>query len=305
MEISLEDRETLSRMLEVESRMDEPHLRIGWSWQDVATWPATINSLIVKKLVSVALSTNSGTGYRVTEEGKLAAVAEIHPVQTEPELIDDFNLFSGIVGYDNIKELMKTSLALDKPVHILLYGPPAIAKSMFLWEIERVYGNQCLPFIGSATSHAGMWDMLIERHPRIILIDELEKMNITDTAGLLSLMEYGRVIRAKVGRSMDVKSTAWVFATANRITSIPPELLSRFAKQELKEYSDQEFIIVVKNVLQKNEELDEDSAAMVAEKLVGRTHDIRDAVRVARMSKKTGVIRAIELLNLTKTMAIA
>jgi Holliday junction DNA helicase RuvB len=296
MDISLEEREILSRMEEVEKSMDEPHLNIGWSWQDVATWPAIINKLIVKRLVRVAISTNSGTGYRVTEEGKLAAIAEIHPVQTEPERIDDTTLFSGIVGYDNIKELMKTSLALDKPVHILLYGPPAIAKSMFLWEIERVYGSQCLPFIGSATSHAGMWDMLIERRPRILLIDELEKMNLTDTAGLLSLMEYGRIIRAKVGRSIDEKITVWVFATANRITSIPPELLSRFAKQELAEYSDQEFIIVVKNILQRNEELDEDSAALVAEKLVGRTHDIRDAVRVARMSKRIGVPRAIELL---------
>jgi len=95
---------------------------------------------------------------------------------------------------------------------------------------------------------------------------------------------------------MDVKITAWVFATANCITSIPPELLSRFAKQELKEYSDQELIIVVKNVLQKNEELDDNSAALIAEKLVGKTHDIRDAVRVARVSKKVSVPHAIELL---------
>ncbi len=138
--------------------------------------------------------------------------------------------------------------------------------------------------------------MLIERRPRILLIDELEKMNLTDTAGLLSLMEYGRIIRAKVGRSMDEKITVWVFATANRIDSLPPELLSRFAKQGLTEYSDQEFIFVVKNILQRNEELDEDSAALVAEKLVGKTHDIRDAVRVARLSKKVGVPRAIELL---------
>jgi Holliday junction DNA helicase RuvB len=296
MDITPEDRENLLRMIEIENQMDEPHLKLGWSWQGVATWPATINSLIVKKLVRVAISTNSGTGYRVTEEGKLAAVAEIHPVQTEPEYIDDANLFSSIVGYGNIKELMKTSLALDKPIHILLYGPPAIAKSMFLWEIERVYGSQCLPFIGSATSHAGMWDMLLERRPRILLIDELEKMNLTDTAGLLSLMEYGRLIRSKVGRSMDEKITVWVFATANRINKIPPELLSRFARQALAEYSDEEFIIVVKNILQKNEELDEDSATLVAEKLIRKTHDIRDAVRVARMSKKVGVPRAIELL---------
>jgi Holliday junction DNA helicase RuvB len=167
---------------------------------------------------------------------------------------------------------------------------------MFLWEIERVYGSQCLPFIGSATSHAGMWDMLIERRPRILLIDELEKMNLTDTAGLLSLMEYGRIIRAKVGRSMDEKITVWVFATANRITSIPPELLSRFAKQKLTEYSDIDFVNVVKDVLQRNEDIDVYSSALIAEQLVGQTHDIRDAVRVARISKKVSVPHAIELL---------
>jgi Holliday junction DNA helicase RuvB len=291
-----EEREMVGRMLQVESAMDEANLKLGWSWQQVGIWPAKINKLIVQKIVRLGYSSNSCTQYRVTEEAKLAFEAYQEPVPVEPEIIDTSKLFETIVGYDNIKELMKTSLALDKPVHILLYGPPAIAKSMFLWEIEKVYGSQCLPFIGSATSHAGMWDMLIERRPCILLIDELEKMNLTDTAGLLSLMEYGRIIRAKVGRSMDERLTVWVFATANRITSIPPELLSRFAKQKLTEYSDIDFVNVVNDVLQRNEDIDVHSSAFIAEQLVGQTHDIRDAVRVARVSKKVSVPRAIELL---------
>jgi hypothetical protein len=35
---------------------------------------------------------------------------------------------------------------------------------------------------------------------------------------------------------------------------------------------------------------------MIAEQLIGKTHDIRDAIRVARIGKKTGIKRAIELL---------
>ncbi len=121
-------------------------------------------------------------------------------------------------------------------------------------------------------------------------------MNITDMAGLLSLMEYGRLIRAKTNRTLDEKMTVWVFATANRIHNIPKELLSRFAKQHLTDYTDLQFVQVVKSVLMQNEEMSADDSAIVAERIVGKTNDIRDAVRVARMAKMIGVNRAIELL---------
>ncbi len=230
MSVSFEEREQLRQMLEFEKTMNEFSLKTGWMWGDVQIATREINKLLLKHLVRVALATNSGTGYRVTEEGRLAAEENEQPETDEPIVVDDSKMFCTIVGHEDVKELLKVSLTLDKPVHVLLYGPPAIAKSMFLWEIEKVYGSQCLPFIGSATSHAGMWDMLAERHPRIILIDELEKMNITDMAGLLSLMENGRLIRAKTNRTLDEKMTVWVFATANRIHNIPKELLSRWLR---------------------------------------------------------------------------
>jgi DNA polymerase III delta prime subunit len=109
-------------------------------------------------------------------------------------------------------------------------------------------------------------------------------------------MQYGRLIRAKVGRRMDIQIDCWVFATANRIDSFTPELLSRFAKFPLKPYTDQEFIQVVKTVLVNTEGTNEEDASMIAEMLIDKTNDIRDAIRVARTSKKVGIKRAIELL---------
>ena len=148
-----------------------------------------------------------------------------------------------------------------------------------------------------------MWDLVAERKPRLILIDELEKMKMVDMTALLSLMEYGRLIRAKVGREMDLQLTCWVFATANRINTIPPELLSRFAKQRLREYTAQEYREVVKVVLERDEGCTREEAALIGEQLIGKTQDIRDAIRVARLARQRGVPRAIELTLGQETVA--
>ena len=153
-----------------------------------------------------------------------------------------------------------------------------------------------MPLLGSATSHAGLWDLISERKPRIILVDEIEKMSLADMAGLLSVMQTGRIIRAKVGRKLDEKIIAWVIGAANRTHKMPPELLSRFAICQLSEYVSSEYQQVVKNVLVTHEDTDANDAAEIALRLLGKTHDVRDAVRVARLAKRVGVKRAVELL---------
>jgi predicted ATPase with chaperone activity len=44
----------------------------------------------------------------------------------------DNGLFQDIVGYDHIKRLFRMALESDSTTHILLTGPPASAKTMFL-----------------------------------------------------------------------------------------------------------------------------------------------------------------------------
>ncbi len=304
MEIDKNELALLKRIADHESAMEEYQHSIGWRWQEVGMYPATINKLLVKGYVKLGFKSRSSTNYLLTILGKtlVEAIPEGFEVVsgdvelTEEAPIDFSDMFSDIVGYDDVKELLRESLQLDKPIHVLLYGPPSLAKSMFLWDIERALGHLTVPLIGSATSHAGMWDVIAERRPKVILIDELEKMNLADTAGLLSLMEKGRIIRTKVGRKIDEQLTCWVIGTANRIGKLPTELLSRFAKFQLAEYNSTEFVQVVESVLVRHEGTDSESAHEIAMRLVGATHDVRDAVRVARLAGRTGVKRAIELL---------
>lgn len=294
--------ELLQRCLEFEESMDPDNFTLGWRWFEVNAYTASITKLVVKQLARVSFKSNAETRYRLTGAGiVIAEGGALPPEEAESEAIPEVSIdlaemFDDITGYDDIKELIHESLQLVKPIHVLLVGPPSLAKSMFLWDVERAYGDLSLPLIGSATSHAGLWDMIAEKRPKILLVDEIEKMGLPDQAALLALMEQGRIIRAKVGRRLDERVTIWVIGAANRTTKMPAELLSRFAIHTLTEYSAVEFRQVVTSVLEKREDTDHDTAAEIATRLVGKTHDVRDAVRVARLAKRTGVKRAVELL---------
>lgn len=300
MEITQEDIDLLEKIADYENHMSEGEKKLGWTWLNVGVFSSTIHKLLVKDLVTLTFKSRSSTNFMLTDLGRSAISTGVQreaPVEEQPPpVLDVSQMFSDVTGYDDIKELFRESLQLEKVIHVLLYGPPSLAKSMFLWDIETAFGEVALPLLGSATSHAGLWDLVAERRPKVILVDEIEKMTLTDMAGLLSLMQTGRIIRAKVGRKLDEQLNVRVIAAANRISKLPPELLSRFAKYELEEYTATEYTKVVQSVLISHEDTSEEDAHEIAMRLVGRTHDVRDAVRVARLAKRTGVKRAVELL---------
>jgi Holliday junction DNA helicase RuvB len=148
-----------------------------------------------------------------------AAVETDSQVSSEPIPAD--GLFGDIIGHEDVKELLVACLLAEKPVHVLLAGPPALAKTLFLWDIEQAAGERAIWLVGSATSKAGLWDLVAERQPQIILIDELDKMNAADTAALLSMMEGGRLVRAKKGRELDLLNPLWVIAAVTAYTCSP------------------------------------------------------------------------------------
>jgi Holliday junction DNA helicase RuvB len=143
-----------------------------------------------------------------------------------------------------------------------------------------------------------LWDLVAERHPQVILIDELDKMNAADTAALLSMMEGGRLVRAKKGRELDLSNPLRVVAASNRLHILSPELRSRFAIRKLATYSRSDYLTVVRGVLVSRESLNEDLADEIAQKLDGLSQDVRDAVRVARLAPRLGVDKAIKLLGI-------
>ena len=95
-------------------------------------------------------------------------------------------LFDPVTGFDDIKEIFQLSMNAEKPVHILLVGPRASAKSLVmncLTKLERRYYT-----VGSSSTKSGIFDYLFEHRPRYFIIDEIEKMSKRDQTGLLILM---------------------------------------------------------------------------------------------------------------------
>ena len=295
------DIELLGEIAKFEASVDmEKEYRIGWSWRHVRIWPATLSRLFKDGYLENVFRSNSFTGYRLTELGKKLAEGakeEVLNATTPDEILGlSENLFEDIIGHDEVKELLRASLMAEKPVHVLLTGPPALAKTLFLWDIEQAGGEKAIWLVGSATSKAGLWDLIAERHPQILLIDELDKMNAADTAALLTMMEGGRLVRAKKGRELDLHNPLWVIAASNRMDILSPELRSRFAIRRLNPYDRAEFLTVVKGVLVRRENLSPELADEIAQNLDGRSQDVRDAIRVARLAPQLGVAKAIRLL---------
>jgi Holliday junction DNA helicase RuvB len=293
------DIELLNEIAKFENSHDmEKEFKIGWSWRHVRIWPATLSRLFKDGYLENVFRSNSYTGYRLTELGKklvTGAMSE-EPAQTTNEPIQADGLFADIIGHDEVKELLLACLQAEKPVHVLLAGPPALAKSLFLWDIERAAGEKAIWLVGSATSKAGLWDIVAERHPQIILIDELDKMNAADTAALLSMMEGGRLVRAKRGRELNLSNQLRVVAASNRLNILSPELKSRFAIRKLTAYNRADYLTVVRGVLARREGLTLELADEVAQRLDGISQDVRDAIRVARLTPQLGVDKAIKLL---------
>jgi Holliday junction DNA helicase RuvB len=217
-------------------------------------------------------------------------------VSNDTQLVLPDDLFEDIIGHDEIKELLRACLTAEKPVHVLLVGPPALAKTLFLWDVERAAGEKAIWLVGSATSKSGLWDKIAERRSQVILIDELHTMTAADTAGLLSIMEGGRLVRTKVGRELEFTIPVRVVAACNRLYGLSPELLSRFVVRKIQAYDRNDYLTVVKGVLGRREGVSIEIADEIARRLAGASQDVRQAVNVARLTPQLGVERAVKLI---------
>ncbi|MFC2016458.1 AAA family ATPase [Chloroflexota bacterium] len=283
-----------------ESHDMEREFKIGWSWRHLRIWPATLSRLFKDGYLDNVFRSNSYTGYRLSELGKAIVNSKQQEDAAEPDTPQPLeiaeSIFSDIVGHEDVKELLTACLLAERPVHVLLTGPPALAKSLFLWDIERAAGENAIWLVGSGTSKAGLWDKVAEWQPQILLIDELDKMDAADTAALLSLMEGGRLVRAKRGRELNLRNQLRVVAASNRLDKLSPELKSRFAIRKLTAYNRSDYLTVVKGVLVTRENLDEEQAEEVARSLDGLSQDVRQAVMVARLAPRLGIKRAVKLI---------
>jgi DNA replicative helicase MCM subunit Mcm2 (Cdc46/Mcm family) len=219
---------------------------------------------------------------RLNEYDTATSVATIPEEEKVAKIPDDF--WATVEGYEDIKEVFLASLRADSPVHILLVGDPATGKSVMLMEVERLAGSVFVT-AGTAT-HVGLRDILIDRKPRYLIIDELDKIrDPKDLSVLLTLMETGRVIVAKHKELREEHLKTWVFAACNSTRNLPPELLDRFLVFHLRPYDKETLKQVIVKALMMREGVAKDLAEHIADKVAGSYGSVRDAVKLARLAK--------------------
>jgi MoxR-like ATPase len=207
--------------------------------------------------------------------------------QKTVDLPPEERFFSEIVGYSSIKKLLMRSLISKEPVNVLLSGPSASSKTIFL--LAMMKGLNDAYFIdGTGSSGVGLVDYLFD-HPctKYLLIDEIDKMKKSDQAALLNVMETGILSSIKVRKTRERKMRLWVFATSNNLEKISEPLKSRFLVFYLKEYTYDEFMEIAIKLLYDRYNINTDTASKIAERVWNEigSKDIRDVLKIGKLVK--------------------
>jgi Holliday junction DNA helicase RuvB len=198
--------------------------------------------------------------------------------------------FDDILGYDDLKELLTKCLTIKDSCNVLLSGPPASSKTIFLLSVQKEVSNAC--FIdGANASGPGLIDYLFE-HPEthVICIDELDKLKKGDQTTLLNLLETGTLSTTKVRKTRSIRMEGVkVFATSNDVDRLIGPLRSRFLELELPEYTWDNFLQVTQKLLQNRHGLDETTSGKIAQVVWSqlKTRDIRDVLAIAKLTKSS------------------
>jgi MoxR-like ATPase len=195
-------------------------------------------------------------------------------------------IFQDIEGYNDVKKLMMRCIVSSEPTHVILDGPPASGKTVFLLSMQKELDNACFVDCTNTTG-PGMVDYLFSHGVKYLLLDEVEKMSRRDQNVLLNLMEIGILISTKVKKTYEKKMNVSIFATTNNIDSLSKPLRSRFLEFSLPEYTFEEFDrLSVKLLGQRyghSPELSHTVASAVWNTM--KSKDCRDVLQVGKLSR--------------------
>jgi len=263
----------------------------GFAWSDVYADPRTLNSLVTRRILKVVFKSNKYCAYRAFDLAALEkALADYEGSFTQEAVSEEqipTDLFKLVTGHEDKKNILLRSLQAEKPLNNLLFGSVASAKTLFLEDLSRLPHSRFI--LGSSLTRAGLFDVLFNERPRYLIIDELEKIDdVENLSALLSLMHKGYISETKYRRHRTLRLKTWVFGSANDISRLPKELLSRFLLLRFRDYTDDEFREVSVDVLKEQENIPENLSVYIAQKVLTElsSHDIRDSIKVARLLKQ-------------------
>lgn len=241
--------EILKKAAELEDRPGLPNRRvIGWEAAQVHASKVDIDRLVGEQLLEVVRSAGGGRpqSYRLTPSGQaLVALSYDAEERRTPDVSADeiLEALDLVVGYDDLKAQLATSLARRNRTHFLFEGPPACAKSIILDAIRVAVPETEMAF-GSSTSAAGLSDLLFEKQPYVLLLDEIDKMRSDTLSVLLGLMETGEVREVKSGKTRGIKLHTTVIAAGNDTSRLPREIRDRTWELTFAPYTRDEFVEV-------------------------------------------------------------
>jgi Holliday junction DNA helicase RuvB len=266
-------KEIIERILNFKPKYDY-HNELGFEAYEVGADNRILNELVKLGILEITLKTNKSTFYKLRDIERAKKFLEIHNVKIDKSK----PLFDSIIGYEEQKELLRRVINSDKPIHVLLLGSPATAKTLFLLELTKIPNSIYLtPYI----TYSGLFSYL-DLEPQLILIDQLDNLKYNDVYRLLiDICEYGIATKISYNEQVVKKVNTKIIATANDTKRIPQALLSRFLILEFKKYTEQEFINIAKQLL-KDYNLSEDVKDYIIEKCK-RTLDIRNVIKLANI----------------------
>ena len=200
--------------------------------------------------------------------------------KTIPEQSKEF--FSKVYGLDLVKENIYRALLAQGQINILLIGPPATSKTLFMEQIQEKCNNVCY-FDASNTSGPGFLEYLnLHQKSMVLIIDEVDKLKKNDLNSLLGLLNNGRVVKNVKGTVYNFTMNCKIFATSNSNANLTKPTRSRFQEYHLPEYTDNDYIDVVKFCLA--ERITETTAEIIAKILLAHERkDVRAAISISNL----------------------
>jgi len=263
----MDDQEILRRAYEKENDSRNRYTKPPYSWTyfSIGASQRDVRRLVDEGYVTVSEKYDGGpTKYLLTEKAREWLWAtNMEREYTKVEVGSILEAMELIIGFDDIKQTIAYAINQRKRVNFLLEGPPACAKSLMLEAVRMSVRGSEIAF-GSRTSAAGLSNLLFDKQPPILLLDEIDKMDGETLSVLLGLMETGEILETKSKKTRGIKIDCLVLAACNGSKKFPREILSRFAMHiHFPEYTKQEFIDVCRGFLAKAENCPPDMAEKI------------------------------------------
>lgn len=188
--------------------------------------------------------------------------------------------------YEDVKEVVKLALTSEdeKGVNMIFIGPAASAKTLFLKPIKSYAGSKGLYFDATNTTNRILSELEL-KPPRIICLDELEKMPRNFQEKMLSFLESGevKVDQQRLQLDFEIKGLK-VFAAVNDVTRVTKSLLSRFRIPiYLERYTQDQFVQATCKLLHR---LPPQLATFIGNHVYEHGGDIRKVVGVGQLIRK-------------------